>query len=178
MTRFPDEVITAMHNAGSTVTCMPVHLDDGDGDWESAIFFVLPPSVTDEEIKQIFPPSELFGVGLELDLMEHDNGTLIELGISIDCGTGELLQGLILFLTGHIDSHFQAVTYLGKQSSIGLFIGDVHCNLLHQQRIPLGDEHRQVFRELLQDAAKRDFVIRMTGKYDPDLVFAHLAGKA
>ena len=87
------------------------------------------------------------------------------------------MRGLVLFLTGHLTSHFDAVKCLGGQQSIGLFIGDAHCNLLHQQRIPLADEHRQVFTDLLDEALKHDTLVRMTGKYDPDAVFGSVADR-
>ena len=188
-----------MHHAGTTVTCMPVVIDGSgqavaatyeDDDtasqqssletsqaWESAVFFVLPLSVTNKELKKLFPSERLFPVQLEADLIEHDNGTLIELGVEIDLGLKDKPSGLVLFLTGHIPSHYEAVQLLAKQQSIGLFIGDVHCNLLHQQRIPLVDEHRAVFEDMLQEALRRDAVIRMAGSYDPEAVFNSVAHK-
>jgi len=188
MSRFPDAVIRAMHHAATTVTCIPVAIDQSemsgsdashqvsDGQqkenaWESAIFFVLPLSVTHAQITSLFPASQLFPVAMEADLIEHENGTLIELTIEIDLGLADKPAGRIVFLTGHIPVHHEAVTLLGKQESIGLFIGDVHCNLLHQQRIPLASGHRQVFNDMLKDALKRDALIKMSGKYDPDKVF-------
>jgi len=198
MQKFPDPVIVAMHHAGTTVTCMPVQYDEAgvavapsttssssasnqggsvDAGWESAIFFVLPLSVADRELKSLFPATGLFPVGLEADLIEHESGTLIELGIEIDLGLAEKPSGIVLFLTGHLPSHFEAVQLLSKQESIGLFIGDVHCNLLHQQRIPLADGHRSAFDSMLQDSIRRDALIRMTGHYDPEAVFDSVAQK-
>jgi len=187
MSKFPDAVIRAMHNAATTVTCIPVAIDQNqtpgllgdnelagsheEGRWESAIFFVLPLTVTHSQLTSLFPASQLFPVAMEADLIEHDNGTLIELGIEIDFGLSDKPAGRIVFLTGHIPVHHEAVTLLGKQESIGLFIGDVHCNLLHQQRIPLAAGHRQAFNDMLADALKRDALIKMSGKYDPDKVF-------
>lgn len=147
-------------------------VDDG---WESAVFFVLPLTVTNKETKSLFPAPRLFPVELEADLIEHEKGTLIELGLEIDFGLKDKPSGRVFFLTGHIASHFEAVQLLGKQDSIGLFIGDVHCNLLHQQRIPLGTEHRSVFDSMLQEALRRDALIRMTGTYDPEAVFDSVA---
>ena len=199
MSKFPDAAIRAMHHAGTTVTCMPVVIDasgqavaatletegtetrqntpESNQAWESAVFFVLPLSVTNKQLKKLFPSERLFPVQLEADLIEHDNGTLIELGLEIDLGLKEKPSGLVLFLTGHIPSHYEAVQLLAKQDSIGLFIGDVHCNLLHQQRIPLVDEHRAVFEDMLQEAVRRDAVIRMSGSYDPEAVFDSVAHK-
>ncbi len=186
MQKFPDAVIRAMHHAGTTVTCMPVVIDSNgqalldsqdEAVWESAIFFVLPLSVTNRQLKSLFPSQHLFPVSLEADLLEHESGTLIELGVEIDLGLKQNPSGLVLFLTGHIPSHYEAVQLLAKQQSIGLFIGDVHCNLLHQQRIPLLDAHRSVFESMLQEAVRRDALIRMTGSYDPEAVFDSVAPK-
>ncbi len=210
MQKFPDAVIRAMHHADSTVTCLPVALDqsgnepnlslartypedsankstqDGDSvtaagqgsDWESALFFVLPLSVTHDEIKSLFPSPHLFPVALEADLIEHEKATLIELVIEIDLGLSASPAGRVLFLTGHLPTHHEAVSLLGQQQSIGLFMGDVHCNLLHQQRIPLADEHRSVFQDMLKDALKRDSLIKMTSRYDPDGAFESVTKNA
>jgi len=192
MSKFPDAVIRAMHHAATTVTCIPVAIDQSqksgsdpkqlehgelqeENSWESAIFFVLPLSVTHAQIISLFPANQLFPVAMEADLIEHENGTLIELAIEIDLGLADKPAGRIVFLTGHIPVHHEAVTLLGKQESIGLFIGDVHCKLLHQQRIPLAAGHRQVFNDMLKDALKRDALIKMSGKYDPDKVFGSVA---
>ncbi len=195
MPKFPDAAIRAMHHAGTTVTCMPVVIDESgqalaaadtlaqsaqlaDAIWESAVFFVLPLSVTNKQLKKLFPSEKLFPVALEADLIEHDNGTLIELVVEIDLGLKQNPSGVLLFLTGHISSHYEAVQLLAKQDSIGLFIGDVHCNLLHQQKIPLADAHRSVFNEMLQEALRRDALIRMSGKYDAEAVFDSVAQKS
>jgi len=210
MQKFPDAVIRAMHHADSTVTCLPVALDQSgnepnlsvartfpeesskkspqeddaataaehQSEWESALFFVLPLSVTHDEIKSLFPSSHLFPVALEADLIEHEKATLIELVIDIDLGLSASPAGRVLFLTGHLPTHHEAVSLLGQQQSIGLFIGDVHCNLLHQQRIPLADEHRSVFRDMLKDALKRDSLIKMTSRYDPDEAFESVTKNA
>lgn len=167
--RFPDAVISAMHHTNSTVTCMRVQIEAGE--WESAIFFVLPPDVTEDQIKQLFVAGKLFPVGLDADVREHENGTMIELGVEIELSPGDNVRGVVLFLTGHMESHHEAMKCLATQQSLGIFIGDVHCNLLHQQRIPMADEHRAAFDDMLNEAVKRDALIRMTGTYDPQKVF-------
>ncbi len=173
MAKFPDAVITAMHHAASTVTCLPVQMD-GD-EWKSAIFFVLPESFTQADINAIFENSALVTVGLDADLKEPKGATLILLGVDIDIGQGDMLRGEILFLTGHLKSHFETVKLISEQASIDLFIGDTFCNLLHQQSIPLEDAHRQVFADLLKEASSRDALLRMQSQYDPDAAFAELA---
>jgi len=173
MARFPDGVIKAMHHAGTTVTCMPVQIDNGD--WVSALFFILPEKFDESRISAIFDPARTFPVSLEADLKEQHTATLIALSIDITLGADEeVLNGQILFIPGHIASHHEAVELLSRQNAITIFIGDKHCNLLLQQRIPLVDEHRQVFADLLREAASRDALIRFRGQYDPDAAFVEL----
>lgn len=170
--RFPDAVITAMHHADTTVTCMPVKLDNGR--WVSALFFVLPENFKDVDVQSLFASGRLFPVGVEADLKEQTTATLISLGIDVQLGESEPLAGEILFIPGHLESHHEAVQLLSQQDDISLFIGDMHCNLLHQQRVPLADEHRQVFADLLREASSRDALIRFRGQYDPDAAFVEL----
>jgi len=171
MPRFPDAVITAMHHAGTTVTCMPVQVDQGD--WVSAIFFVLPEQY-DETVTETLFKTGLIPVGIEADLKEQSTATLISLGIELRPPVHAALTGEVLFIPGHLQSHHEAVRLLSTQPDISLFIGDKHCNLLHQQKIPLADEHRTVFADLLREAASRDALIRFRGQYDPDAAFVEL----
>lgn len=194
MQKFPDAVIRAMHHAGTTATCMPVVYDaagvsavrstddpesadaddtNGDGvNWESAVFLILPLDVTRKQLARLFPSENLFPVAVEADLLEFEKATLIELIIDVDLGLKDKLSGRVLFVTGHLPAHYEAVQLLAEQQNIGLFIGDVHCNLLHQQRVPLAEPHRDVFRQMLQEALRRDALLRMTSQYDPEAAFA------
>lgn len=174
MPKFPDPVITAMHHAATTVTCLPVQLDDSD--WRSAIFFVLPESMDDEQSRSIFTAGKMFPIGLDADLKEQTGASLILLGVEIEIGQASPLRGEIFFLTGHLDTHFETVDLLSRQNSIDLFVGDKFCNLVHQQTIPLEQEHREVFAQLLKEASSRDALIRFRGQYDPDAAFAELTG--
>ncbi|MBX2823107.1 MAG: hypothetical protein KTR33_00170 [Gammaproteobacteria bacterium] len=171
MPRFPDAVITAMHHAGTTVTCIPVQLDQGN--WVAAIFFVLPEQY-DESVATTLFKTGLIPVALEADLKEPSTATLISLGIELRPPVNEALSGEVLFIPGHLESHHEAVRLLSKQTDITLFVGDKHCNLLHQQKIPLADEHRAVFADLLREAASRDALIRFRGQYDPDAAFVEV----
>lgn len=172
MPKFPDAVITAMHHAATTVTCLPVQRDGNE--WRAAIFYVMPESFTKDQAQQLFPAGKLIPVGLEADLKEARNATVIQLCLELAVDYHEPLQGEILFLTGHLDTHFEAVDLLSKQPSIDLYIGDKYCSLVHQQSIPLADEHREVFAQLLKEASSRDALIRFRGQYDPDAAFAEL----
>ena len=112
-----------------------------------------------------------FTVEFDADLHEHEKGTLIEIGIDIST-PGENSCGTLLFLTGHSSSHFETLKLLTEQENLPLFIGDEYCRVLSQQRIQLSDTMRSGFAQLLDEAVGRDTIIRMTGHYDPDLVFS------
>ncbi len=169
MRKFPDAAIVALHEASVTTTCMPIKLDDKE-EWQAAIFYVMNPDAPclGKGNRLLGGP---FSVEIEADLHEHENGSMIE--IAFEIGTPiEPSKGVLLFLTGHSSTHFDALKLLSKQTEIPLFIGDQYCNLLWQQRIPMNDTYRSGFSSLIDEAVARDAVIRLTGRYDPDAVFA------
>jgi len=170
--KFPDEVVVALHEADITATCMPIKLDDGD--WQAAFFYVLSPDapcLSNGKLK-----GGPFAVGMDADLHEHDNGTMIEIGIEIVTPI-EPSRGIMLFLTGHTSTHFDALKLLSEQDDIPLFIGDQYCTTLWQQRVPLNETFRNGMMALINEAVTRDAVIRMTDRYDPDAVFADTLAK-
>lgn len=179
--KFPDEVIVALHEANITATCMPIKIDQGE--WQAAFFYVIQPDApclvaehqpdTDTESPQLEGP---FSVALDADLHEHDNGTMIEIGVEINTPV-EPCMGIMLFLTGHSSTHFEALKLLSEQNDIPLFIGDQYCNTLWQQRVPLDNEFRLGITGLINEAVTRDAIIRMTDRYDPDAVFADTLAK-
>jgi len=164
--KFPDEVVVALHETQLTLSCIPVQIDDQH--WQAALFYVLSPDAPSLGKGALLGGP--FAVGIEADTVEHDNATLIEIGIEISVPV-EPLRGTLLFLTGHSTPHHEALKLLTTQQDLPLFLGDQHCNLLWQQRVPLSDAHREGFKELLDEAIARDAVIRMTGRYDPDAAF-------
>jgi len=140
-----------------------------DGHWQAAIFFVLAKDarcLTNGELT-----GGPFAVEFDADLHEHEKGTLIEVGIDIATPV-ENSRGTLLFITGHSPSHFESIKLMSEQQELSLFIGNEYCEVLFRQRIPLSDVMRTGFKQLLDEAVGRDAVIRMTGHYDPDLVFA------
>lgn len=165
--KFPDEVVVALHEAAITATCMPIQLDDGE--WQAAFFYILAPdALCLTQGKLLGGP---YAVALDADLHEHEKGTLIEIGVEIVTPI-EPSRGVMLFLTGHTSTHFDALKLLSEQHEIPLFIGDQYCNMLWQQRVPVNDTFRSGVSGLIDEAVSRDAVIRMTGQYDPDAVFA------
>ncbi len=170
--KFPDEVIVALHEAGITATCMPIQIDDGD--WQAAFFYVLAPDAACLKNGKLLGGP--FTVGLDADLHEHDNGTMIEIGLEVITPI-EPCNGIMLFLTGHTSTHFDALKLLSKQQEIPLFIGDQYCSTLWQQLVPVNDTFRAGITGLINEAVTRDAVIRMTDRYDPDAVFADTLAK-
>jgi len=157
--KFPDEVIVALHEAGITATCMPIQIDQGE--WQAAFFYVLAPDapcLTGEKL--LGGP---YSVAMDADLHEHENGTMIEIGIEVITPI-EPCHGVMLFLTS-------------KQQDIPLFIGDQYCSILWQQRVPVNEAFRVGITGLINEAVSRDAVIRMTDRYDPDAVFADTLAK-
>jgi len=170
--KFPDEVIVALHEADITATCMPIKLDDSE--WRAAFFYVLSPDAPCLSNGKLLGGP--FSVELDADLHEHDNGTMIEIGFEIVTPI-EPSRGMMLFLTGHTSTHFDALKLLSEQDDIPLFIGDQYCSTLWQQRVPVNEAFRLGMTGLINEAVTRDAVIRMTDRYDPDAVFADILAK-
>lgn len=164
--RFPDDVMVLLHNANITLSCVPVQLDNGE--WQAAIFFVLPADAPCLKTGKLLGGP--YTVELDADLHEHEKGTLIEVGLEIVTPI-EPSRGTMLFITGHSPSHFESIKLISQQDQLPLFIGDEYCRVLYKQNIPVSKAMQNGFKQLLDEAVARDAVIRLTGHYDPDLVF-------
>lgn len=164
--RFPDDVMVLLHNANITLSCVPVQLDNGQ--WQAAIFFVLPADAPCLKTGTLLGGP--YTVELDADLHEHEKGTLIEVGLEIVTPI-EPSRGTMLFITGHSPSHFESIKLISQQDQLPLFIGDEYCRVLYKQNIPVSKAMQSGFKQLLDEAVARDAVIRLTGHYDPDLVF-------
>jgi len=166
--RFPDDVMLALHNANVTVTCTPVQIDHGE--WQAALFFVLAENASCLNQGQLIGAGP-YTVAFDADLHEHENATVIELGIEI-ATPPESENGTILFITGHSSHHFDVLKLLTQQDELPLFIGNAYCEVLSQQRVPLSQALKNGLNGLLDEAVRRDALIRMTGHYDPDAAFS------
>lgn len=164
--RFPDDVMVLLHNANITLSCVPVQLDNGQ--WQAAIFFVLPADAPCLKTGTLLGGP--YTVELDADLHEHEKGTLIEVGLEIVTPI-EPSRGTMLFITGHSPSHFESIKLISQQDQLPLFIGDEYCRVLYKQNIPVSKAMQSGFKQLLDEAVARDAVIRLTGHYDPDRVF-------
>ena len=157
----------ALHEAGVTLGCLPVRIDDGD--WRAALFHVVPEKAECLAIDPALAGAP-YAVTLEAELHEHENGSVVELAIGI-ATPGVPLEGSVLFLTGHSAAHFETLKLLAAQPDLPLFVGDAYCNQLASWRVPLGDAERGAFRSLLEEAVGRDAVIRLSGRYDAGAAF-------
>jgi len=163
--------MVAMHEAAVTATCLPVQLDDGD--WCAALFVIAPGGSAclrtgaDGVARVSGGP---FAVQFEADLHEHEHGTVFELDVQVRTPI-EPLDASLLFVTGHASAHFEALELLVASQQLSLFIGDEYCRVLWQQRVPVSEAHRAGMRSLLDEAVRRDAVIRLTGRYDPEAAF-------
>ena len=164
--RFPDDVVVALHEAGLTLTCLPVRVDGGD--WRAALFYVVPPGAPCLKGGRMLGGP--FAVGFEADLHEHESGTVLELGVEIRTPV-EYLRGTMLFLTGHASGHFEALGLLADGEELVLHVGDEYCRTLWRQRVALPAAHRAGIRALVDEAVGRDAVIRLTGRYDAEAAF-------
>jgi len=160
--------MVALHHANVTVTVTPVQIDHGD--WQAALFFVLPEDASCLANGKLIGKGP-FTVAFDADLHEHDKATVIELGVEI-ATPPESQNGTLLFITGHSSHHFDVLKLLTTQSELPLFIGNSYCEVLSQQRVPLNQSLRSGLSGLLDEAVRRDALIRMTGHYDPDEAFS------
>ncbi|MDX1512781.1 MAG: hypothetical protein R3174_03465 [Gammaproteobacteria bacterium] len=164
MKRFPDFVREAMHNSGAAATCVPVQLD-GD-QWETSFFFHLAGPECKEDRRLMRKAGGPLPVGLETDLIETEHASVVLLRPEVHTRESDPLTCEILLTPGEGGSHFEALKLLTSQSRICWFFGDQAYWLVHSQQLPLGDDQRAGFDDLLRDALKHDAVIRMTGRYD------------
>jgi len=174
---FPQSVIDMMKAGGSTVTCLPVKIEVPVGqtdEWQSAIFFRLGGVESKADIKLLKQQQSALSVGLETDLIEHENATVVLLRVQIFTNPDNPLVGEVLITPGGAETHYEILTLLGGQQSLTWFFSDQDFNTIHQQRQPLNDQWREEFLALRDEAFKRDALIRLAGKYSAQTAFAEV----
>jgi len=172
---FPTRVIDMMRAGGSTVTCLPVQIDSSDdNDWQAAVFFRLGGSESKKDIELLRTQKSALSVGIETDLIEHDNATVVLLRMQMFTMPDNPLVGEVLITPGGAETHYEVLTLLGGQQELTWFLSDEEFNLIHQQRQPLNDEWRTEFLALRDEAFKRDSIIRLAGKYSAQTAFAEV----
>jgi hypothetical protein len=164
MKRFPEFVRDSMRTTGAAATCLPVRLDQEQ--WETAFFFHLAGPECKEDRRLMRKQGGPLPVGLETDLIETEHAAVVVLRPEIHTRAKDPLSCEILLTPGEGAAHFDVLKLLSKQQRICWFFGDQACWIVHSQQLPLNDDQRRGFDEMLRDALRHDTMVRMTGRYD------------
>lgn len=164
MKRFPEFVRESMRAGGAAATCVPVQLDGAQ--WETAFFFHVAGPECKEDRRLMRKSAGPLPTGLETDLIETEFAAVVVLRPEVHTRDGDPLTCEILLTPGEGGTHFEALKLLASQQRICWFFGDQAYWMVHSQQLPLGDEQRAGFDELLRDALKHDTMVRLTGRYD------------
>ncbi len=178
-----------MSAGGSTVTCLPVQLGaepeslpagtvngstDDSGDWQSAIFFRLGGSESQKDIGLLRNAKSAYAVGVETDIIEHENASVVMLRVQAFTQQDNPLIGEILLTPGGAETHYEILTLLSTQQELTWFFSDQKFQMIHQQKQPLNQQWRDEFLALRNEAFKRDSLIRLSGKYSAQTAFAEI----
>ena len=153
-----------MQSSGAAATCVPVQLDGKQ--WETAFFFHVAGPECKEDRRLMRKAGAPLRVGLETDVIETEFGAIVVFRPEVYTRENDPLACEILLAPGEGGTHFEALKLLGTQTRICWFFGDQAYWLVHSQQLPLDDEQRSGFDDLLRDALKHDTMVRMTGRYD------------
>jgi hypothetical protein len=183
---FPDSVVKMMNAGGSTVTCLPVRVDldqaiatesESGGSWQSAIFFRLGGSESAADIRLLSKSDKPFGIGMETDIIEHENASVVVLRLQVFVQPDDPLVGEVLLTPGGAETHYEILGLLSKQDSLVWFFSDQNYRVIHQQVQPLATEWQNEFDALRAEAFKRDALIRLSGKYNAQAAFADVVSR-
>lgn len=172
-----------MSAGGSTVTCLPVQLGDaGTADnehtiienWQSAIFFRLGGAESQKDIELLTNADSAFSVGIETDIIEHENATVVMLRLQVFTQSDNPLIGEVLLTPGGAETHYEILGLLAEQQELTWFFSDQQYQMIHQQKQPLSQDWRDEFLALRSEAFKRDSLIRLAGKYSAQKAFAEV----
>ncbi len=191
--KFPQSVIDMMSAGGSTVTCLPVQLDDSDsghgGDvpaaanhqlidqWQSCIFFRLGGSESRNDIEILQSGAGPFTVGIETDIIEHEHASVVVLRLQVFTNQSDPLVGEVLMTPGGAETHYEILGLLGEQQTLTWFFADQNYRQIYQQSQALSQEWRDEFLALRSEAFKRDSIIRLAGKYNAQAAFADVVSQ-
>ncbi|MDH3712869.1 MAG: hypothetical protein OET44_03355 [Gammaproteobacteria bacterium] len=166
---FPAEVRQAMVTTGSSLTCLPVQMDAGD--WETAVFFQLRGPESQHDLQRL-SVLRTVPIALDTDVIEHENAAVAVFRLEVFADAEDPLAGEILLIPGGNRVHFEALELLTRQPRLGCFIGNSQFQVILAQYLRLSDSEHSEFKRVLDQAAKHDAVVRMTGRYDADSAFA------
>ena len=178
-----------MGAGGSTVTCLPVQLehdqvsaenhpetvvDDASKSWQSAIFFRLGGTESQRDIRMLKKATSAYSVGIETDIIEHENASVVMLRLQLFAKKDDPLVGEVLLTPGGAETHYEILTLLSEQRELTWFFSDQDFQIIHQQKQPLSQDWRDEFLALRNEAFKRDSLIRLAGKYNAHSAFAEV----
>jgi len=169
-----------MNAGGATVTCLPVCIDEGDdqsnreGQWQAAIFFRLGGRESQGDIEILQNKKAAFAVGMETDIIEHANASVVVLRVQLYTQPDDPLVGEVLLTPGGAETHYEVLGLLSQQQTLSWFCADQDYHLLHQQRQELSQAWRDEFLALRTESFKRDAVLRLAGKYNAQTAFAEI----
>jgi len=169
-----------MSAGGSTVTCLPVQLTDdalpvepnsggpGNGkspvvdvdagyhsmlqQWQSCIFFRLGGVESRDDIDVLNSSAGPFTVGIETDIIEHENASVVVLRLQVFTNPADPLVGEVLMTPGGAETHYEILGLLGEQQSLTWFFSDQQYNQIYQQSQSLSQEWRDEFLALRSEA--------------------------
>jgi len=145
-------------------TCVPVQFD-GEG-WESAVFFDIGGKACKEDRRSLRKTRSPLPVGLEADMIKHTYASVLMLRFEVFTDREDPLAGEVLLAPGMGEIQFETIKLLSRQSHLRMYFGDSAYGVIYSQQIPLGDQERQGYTDLLEEAVRNDALIRLSGKYD------------
>jgi len=177
-----------MSAGGATVTCLPVQIDTtavqpsaaqpaGSTDWQSAIFFRLGGSESKKDIAILSDGPGPFGLGIETDIIEHENASVVMLRVQVFAQSDDPLIGEVLLTPGGAETHYEILGLLSRQAQLFWFFSDAKYRVIYQQAQPLDQAWRDEFLALRDESFKRDSLIRLTGKYNAHAAFADVISR-
>lgn len=147
-------------------TCLPVRMD-GAG-WESAVFFGLEGQECEADRQVLAATDDPLPVALEADVIECGTAAIVMLRFEIATRKDDPLAGEVLLAPGRGKVQFETLNNLTVQDHLRFFFGDGQYRVIHSQQLRLGEQERQGYRGILEDAVQHDAMIRLTGRYDAD----------
>jgi len=159
-----------MRETGAAATCTPIRLDGGA--WESAIFVHLTGRECAHDRLFLGRANGSVPVGVEADLLQHENGTVVILRLEIHARPEDPMAVEILILPGGTQGHYETLRLLSEQPRLCWFFADEKFRVIHAQQYPLSADQQHGFHELVLDAVKHDALVRCTGRYDSKATLA------
>ena len=142
--------------------------------WQSAIFFRLGGTESQRDIRLLKKAESAFSVGIETDIIEHENASVVMLRLQLFAQKKDPLVGEVLLTPGGAETHYEILTLLSEQEELTWFFSDQDFQVIHQQKQPLSQDWRDEFLALRNEAFKRDSIIRLAGKYNAHSAFAEV----